>query len=333
VLFVNSLYFFIGLGVVILCIWFLTLDSTEDLDPQLYLTLAVLLLVTGILMFFLAMMGCVGAIFQTDRTGLFQGRRTLSIYQLLLFGVTIGQFYTSVYTYNAYVTLEEVEVLLKDGNNVVYDDFEVEYAEKFNAFYIDTLDTQTKHSWFWDWIDDNCLSSMGTAQCSYLDYSNECPDLDACALDTTSSECPYDLCRLASVSQDSRGALGKRGVVPRPMCPSPCERLRSRHAHPASLPRHVDSHASFPVISRDDSTLARAAQVDSLVSRLGPFASYSVFVSLFSVALMVLTCLLICYNPRDSQHEILVKSGAVEATAPLAGTPNTGSGRPKPTMV
>lgn len=271
VLFVNSLYFFIGLGVVILCIWFLTLDSTEDLDPQLYLTLAVLLLVTGILMFFLAMMGCVGAIFQTDRTGLFQGRRTLSIYQLLLFGVTIGQFYTSVYTYNAYVTLEEVEVLLKDGNNVVYDDFEVEYAEKFNAFYIDTLDTQTKHSWFWDWIDDNCLSSMGTAQCSYLDYSNECPDLDACALDTTSSECPYDLCRLASV--------------------------------------------------------------DSLVSRLGPFASYSVFVSLFSVALMVLTCLLICYNPRDSQHEILVKSGAVEATAPLAGTPNTGSGRPKPTMV
>ena len=272
VLFVNCIYFFVGVGVIVVCIWFLTRDSTQDLDPTTYLTLAVLLLCSGILMFFLSLLGCIGTIFQTDRTGLCQGRRTLSIYQLVLLGVTVGHFYTSVYTYNTLIILEDVETLLHDQNNVLYDSFELSYAKKFNALYFSTTTEQSRHGWFWGWIDDNCPAEMRGSNCDQEVLADACPDQAACDRDATDSKCAYDKCREA------------------------CVQL--------------------------------------VISQLGPFASYSVFVSLFSVCLMVLTCLLICYNPRDSQHEILVKSGAVESAPPLGGaTPPAAKPQHKPAMV
>ena len=154
VLFVNSIYFFVGIGVIAICIWFLTLDSTQDLEPHTYFKLAVGLLCSGVLMFFLSMLGCIGTVFQTDRAGLCQGRRTLSIYQLLLLGVTIAQFLTSVYSYNTLVTLEEVETLL-DDQNVIYDEFELSYAKRFNSFYFSTASDQSSHEWFWSWIEES----------------------------------------------------------------------------------------------------------------------------------------------------------------------------------
>ena len=160
---------------------------------------AVLLLCSGILMFFLSLLGCIGTIFQTDRTGLCQGRRTLSIYQLVLLGVTVGQFYTSVYTYNTLIILEDVEVLLQDQNNVMYDEFELSYAKKFNALYFSTTTEQNRHEWFWGWIDDNCPADMRGSNCDEEVLASTCPDQAACDRDATDSKCAYDKCREACV--------------------------------------------------------------------------------------------------------------------------------------
>lgn len=46
-----------------------------------------------------------------------------------------------------------------------------------------------------------------------------------------------------------------------------------------------------------------------------PARKYSTFVFVLEGLVLILTCLLICYNPRDTAEDILVKTGAIIRTS------------------
>mmetsp|Transcript_9610 Transcript_9610/g.24499 ORF Transcript_9610/g.24499 Transcript_9610/m.24499 type:complete len:169 (-) Transcript_9610:63-569(-) len=55
--------------------------------------------------------------------------------------------------------------------------------------------------------------------------------------------------------------------------------------------------------------LCRRAAVTRFLGIVEPIGEYGIFVCIFETALMILTCCLICFNPRDAEQTILMKSG------------------------
>lgn len=48
-----------------------------------------------------------------------------------------------------------------------------------------------------------------------------------------------------------------------------------------------------------------------VIRNLTPFADFMLFMTIFEVALLLINCLLICYNPRDNVEEMLIKAGTL----------------------
>jgi len=55
--------------------------------------------------------------------------------------------------------------------------------------------------------------------------------------------------------------------------------------------------------------MCRSAAVTRFLGIVTPIGEYGIFVCIFETALMILTCCLICFNPRDGEQTILMKSG------------------------
>ncbi|CAM9447346.1 unnamed protein product [Ascophyllum nodosum] len=60
----------------------------------------------------------------------------------------------------------------------------------------------------------------------------------------------------------------------------------------------------------------RRGVLELLLDFITPVRNYSIFAFILEGGILVLTCLLICYNPRDSTEDILVKTGAVVRASP-----------------
>jgi hypothetical protein len=48
-----------------------------------------------------------------------------------------------------------------------------------------------------------------------------------------------------------------------------------------------------------------------VVDNLSPFADFILFMTIFESVLLLINCLLICYNPRDNVEEMLIKAGTL----------------------
>ncbi|CAM9473014.1 unnamed protein product, partial [Ectocarpus fasciculatus] len=55
----------------------------------------------------------------------------------------------------------------------------------------------------------------------------------------------------------------------------------------------------------------RTGILEALLSYITPARKYSTFVFVLEGMVLILTCLLICYNPRDSTEDILIKTGTI----------------------
>mmetsp|Transcript_30864 Transcript_30864/g.53006 ORF Transcript_30864/g.53006 Transcript_30864/m.53006 type:complete len:212 (+) Transcript_30864:439-1074(+) len=63
--------------------------------------------------------------------------------------------------------------------------------------------------------------------------------------------------------------------------------------------------------------MCRRAAVTRFLGIVEPIGDYGIFVCIFETALMILTCCLICFNPRDAEQTILMKSGNFESAAKI----------------
>ncbi|CAN0187267.1 unnamed protein product, partial [Hapterophycus canaliculatus] len=55
----------------------------------------------------------------------------------------------------------------------------------------------------------------------------------------------------------------------------------------------------------------RTGILEALLNYITPARKYSTFVFVLEGLLLILSCLLICYNPRDSTEDILIKTGTI----------------------
>lgn len=265
-IFVNTLLFFISAGLLGVSIWALT-SFWSELD-QSFESISIILIVSSVVLIIFICLGCLGSANQTVRKGprLLQGRKLLGIYQVCLILILVFQFYATIFSLNSVAALDEVQHT--NSTDVEYVHIEKHLAPRFNDYYFDTLDTQSKHSWFWDWVDSNCPSSMSTDSCSALSYGSSCPDEVECEAsedDLDQVSCPYDVCREAAK--------------------------------------------------------------DQIKAYLEPVGAYGMFVFLVELVMLILTCALTCYNPRDLVEDILTKSGTLTASTALRRITKTKDGK------
>lgn len=255
-LFVNTLVFLISATLLGVSIWAMT-SFWSDLDSGTFQSVGIMLIVSSSILSVFVCIGCLGSVYQTVRKGHCQGRKLLGTYQVILIAILLMQFYLTVFSLNTTVALDEVQHDLHTATNstVEYVHIENHLYPRFNDYYFDTLDSQDgKHSWFWDFVDDNCPDGMGTSDCNAVGLANSCPDETAC--DAANDEedfgdCPYDMCRKAAT--------------------------------------------------------------EKVVEYLEPVGEYGIFVFLVQFVMLLLTCALTCFNPRDTDAEILTKSGTIAA--------------------
>lgn len=212
-IFVNTLLFFIAAGLLGVSIWAMT-SFWSELDSS-FESISIFLIVSSVLLLIFVCIGCLGSANQTVRSGprMLQGRKLLGTYQVFLIFILIIQFYATIFSLNSVAALDEV----KNTTGAEYVHIEKHLAPRFNDYYFDTLDTQSKHSWFWDWIDSNCPDHIGTSACPSGDDNGACPnevDCDAAEDDMDQGSCPYDICRAAARDkiQDTLEPVGAYGM-------------------------------------------------------------------------------------------------------------------------
>mmetsp|Transcript_9611 Transcript_9611/g.24504 ORF Transcript_9611/g.24504 Transcript_9611/m.24504 type:complete len:176 (-) Transcript_9611:222-749(-) len=157
----------------------------------------------------------------------------------------------------------------KSNVTVEYVDAEQSLSTKFNDYYFDTV-TGSQDGYFWKFVDESCpkSSGMGSDDCNVDSYATTCPDEASCD-DGASAQCPYDLCRRAAVTRflgivEPIGEYGIFVCIFETVRPTlVCFRLRD------------GSHPPIPRVPR------------------------ACFIH--QQALMILTCCLICFNPRDAE--------------------------------
>src|SRR3546814_8075368 len=55
----------------------------------------------------------------------------------------------------------------------------------------------------------------------------------------------------------------------------------------------------------------RSDILEFVIRNLSPFADFMLFMTIFEAILLLVNCLLICYNPRDNVEEMLIKAGTL----------------------
>merc|ERR1712224_69537 len=103
------------------------------------------------------MLGCCGVIYQTKRDGRCPGRRLLTIYELLLIGIFVGQGYVAV---DLLEMANSLDIVTDGGATETYDSFEESMAGSFNEFYIAAQAATTdEFEWFVEMVRDDIKCS------------------------------------------------------------------------------------------------------------------------------------------------------------------------------
>lgn len=199
--------------------------------------------------------GCVGAINQVKRKGIFSGRRILMCHNILLLGVFIMALKHEKDLSNR---SNSIQVVQSNPSESRYDSFEWKVDAFFNDMYFSSLcgldgDSIVENQQIIsDYIDIICPEVMSSENCC----SNvQCNGDECCPIDRERcknqefSFCPYDNCRFEILS------------------------LIQKYVQPGILGLKC--------------------------------------ISILSIIMLVLNCLLICFNPRDDIEIELLKTGVM----------------------
>ncbi|CAN0457021.1 unnamed protein product, partial [Ectocarpus sp. 12 AP-2014] len=205
----NALLFLGGVGIVIVASLLLAADFIKLAQTYMQ-TLGIITLMVGILVAAMSVIGCVGTNRQIERDRLWSGRRILSLYQLILVAVVVGQGVVQMRLYSIEVSLEEAAADLPNQHG----EFEGRFREGFNEAYFEQLCSASAggDSWVWSLVEDHCPHAISRDVCSCSDildgsglpggcstpetYSAEgcCPDEEFCEAGKEEA-CPYAACR------------------------------------------------------------------------------------------------------------------------------------------
>ena len=215
--------------------------------------------------------GCCGSIRQVKRKGVFNGRRILGLFQLCLVVSTC----TLVIIDRRSVALRSI--LSEPTAFPQYDPFEKRLSFIFNDAYFVTVCEGTSHSskssiWFRDWIKENCPPSPSIGRHEF------------CAANR------LDLLTCNADCEDSVAASGL-GIESDFQC-CPAETL-----------------CLSGVLDACPYQNCRPRVIDEVTLWLGRLGTALRAIAILSITMSILTCLLICYNPRDDIENELYKAG------------------------
>ena len=219
--------------------------------------------------------GCCGSIRQVKRKGLFSGRRVLGLFQLCLVALFVASTSTLVSLDRRSVTLRSI--LLDTTAFPHYDPFEKHLSLIFNDAYFDTVCEGTSHSsrsnvWFRDWIKGNCPPSPSIGRHEF------------CATNRS------DLLQCNARCEDTVAASGLDVESDFQCCPA-------------------ESLCLSGVLDACPYQNCRPQVLEEVTIWLGRLGTALRAIAILSITMSILTCLLICYNPRDDIENELYKAG------------------------
>ena len=237
--------------------------------------------------------GCCGALRQTLRKGLCTGRRMLCIHKLLLLAVLL--FTLSQYEW---INKREHSLRLVAADKQLYseyDSFEKKTSTLFNNAYFESIcssEDDTSTAWLLDFVDENCPLNMNGEKCALSSSNKKTCDTSCSALNGLTDITSLDI-KQCCPSQELCNE-GARAACPYERCRVGIATELLNWAHHAKI-------------------------VTQFVCSLAGF-------------LLLLSFLLICFNPRDEIEQELLKTGVmteedVEAIRQLKETHNVKSKR------
>ncbi|GMI39289.1 hypothetical protein TrCOL_g1825 [Triparma columacea] len=207
VLVVNSALLLVSLVAILTGALVLT-GNWADFDPETFEATALWACVIGSVLLILTLVGCFGAITQTEREGICSGRRLLSAYQIFLIVLLILFIRLGI---EGKTTIDSMEWTLDNRGQGEYDKGDMLLADKINNNYFSNLCLPDPSSaWLIDFVDKSCPSSMQVSRggkCACDTTKADCPDEDGCetAMARWKEDkvydkdalalCPYHVCR------------------------------------------------------------------------------------------------------------------------------------------
>ena len=217
--------------------------------------------------------GCCGSIRQINRKGYLSGRRVLSLFQLCLAALFVASASSMLIVERRTLTLRSV--LVDPANTLPQDPFEKHLGLLFNDAYFETVCSSSQsNAWLKDWIGNRCPPTTGRHEVCAFDRS----DLLACDADC----------------EDKLAASGKNIDSDLQCCAT-------------------ETLCLSGVVDACPYHACRSQVLDEAVKWLHRLALALRTVVILSVIMITLTCLLICYNPRDNIETELYKAGVFTA--------------------
>ncbi len=185
------------------------------------------------------------------------------------------------------MTIDSIEYTLSEpAGGTEYDKFERIIAPKFNGNYFSGLCQDfPANSWFLEWVGENCPVTMTLASCAYTPTSLK-----------------------DSVCNDDASSCTAVGTFD-PMACCPDDGMCT-----AAYDNFIENEIfNVPDLTACPYQQCRMQTLAYVVDTMEPVLTYLQFVVYALIAVVFLTCLLICYNPRDNLSEELIKTGVIVA--------------------
>lgn len=279
---VNFFFAMFGLTLVGMAIYVLA-ANWGSLDPAFFTGGGIVLCLFGLIIAFVAYIGCLGVVNQRRKSPYteWQGMRLLVIYQVCLTLALAAEIYWLAYSLDNVNSLRIAAISFSTTNVPKYGSLETVFASKFNAFFfaaqLSPFCPDLKYVWFWTFVNSYCGSYNVNMQ---QENCLKCNDYSVASCDADAETC-YN-----------KGAGYLVGACPYNAC--------------------------------------RKGILDFVYTMLGPFSYFVIAFVLFHCILLILNCMLMCYNPRDDDVKIRAKNGIFSAqvgrSRPSPSSRSAGSG-------
>ena len=101
------------------------------------------------------------------------------------------------------------------------------------------------------------------------------------------------------------------GNCPSEMVATDC----NAESYASTCPVEATCDADGPDDSSCPYEMCRQPAAEALLYYMGPLADYGLFLLCFEIVVIILTCLLICFNPHDDEKDLLTKAVGFDADA------------------
>ena len=227
----------------------------------------------GFVVIFVTVLGCIGSANQVQREGCCPGRCVLGYYQILLVGSIVAFMFVGLFLKS---TIDSIQFTLDKNGDTEYDKFEIDISSRFNSNYFAALCSEfPENTWFLDWSDTICPATMNYEEKCFIPRSKRDPlaDRDVCEAFTACESEPFNPTFCCPDEQACSAETWGKAACPYEQC--------------------------------------RTEALNWLVEKMEPVYDFFLAVGYISMAMMLLTCLLICYNPKDTVEKELIKTGVL----------------------